>query len=218
MLALLNNPVFATALNLQLRGTAWTAEQLANFLYNGPPGDRPPGMAAYDWRDAFNNTSEILGMLTQFIGCIDLDKFEAVPTEENLIEKSLRLLEEEKFWAGIVFQDIDPQASHPPPFVKYKIRMDIEEVERTNKAKESFIQSIGGILPMFLVLAFMYSVCLTIKGLVLEKELRLKEVLRAVGVGNSALWLSWFIENFVLLMVPCALISVMVKINKEIGA
>ncbi|KAI9543439.1 hypothetical protein NQZ68_012090 [Dissostichus eleginoides] len=75
----------------------------------------------------------------------------------------------------------------------------------------TFIQSIGGILPMFLVLAFMYTVCMTIKGLVLEKELRLKEVLRAVGIQNGALWAATFCENMVLLTVPCALISIMVK-------
>ncbi|MFT7806416.1 hypothetical protein Z043-119198 [Arapaima gigas] len=79
----------------------------------------------------------------------------------------------------------------------------------------SFTPSIGGILPMFLVLAFMYSVSAIIKGLVLEKELRLKEVLRAVGVRNGALWCAWFIENMVLLAVPCALISVMVKVSGD---
>lgn len=78
----------------------------------------------------------------------------------------------------------------------------------------SFIQSIGAILPMFLVLAFMYSVCMTIKSLVLEKELRLKEVLRAVGVQNGALWSARFTENIVLLTVPCVLISVMLKVSK----
>lgn len=79
----------------------------------------------------------------------------------------------------------------------------------------SFIQSIASILPMFLILAFMDNVCMIIKGLVLEKELRLKEVLRAVGVHNSALWFSRFTENFVLLTVPCALISVMVKVSRK---
>ncbi|KAL2079018.1 hypothetical protein ACEWY4_024762 [Coilia grayii] len=68
---------------------------------------------------------------------------------------------------------------------------------------------------MFLVLAFMYTVCVTIKGLVLEKETRLKEVLRAVGVRNGALWFAWFTENMVLLTVPCALISVMIKRRKR---
>lgn len=61
----------------------------------------------------------------------------------------------------------------------------------------------------------MYTVSMTIKGLVLEKELRLKEVLRAVGVQNSALWFSVFTENIVLLAIPCALISIMVKVSRK---
>lgn len=80
----------------------------------------------------------------------------------------------------------------------------------------SFVSSIATILPMFLVLAYMYTVCETIKGLVLEKERRLKEVLRVVGVRNGALWFSWFTENIVLLTVPCALISVMVKVSEAV--
>lgn len=66
---------------------------------------------------------------------------------------------------------------------------------------------------MLLVLAYMYTVCMTIKGLVLEKELRLKEVLRTVGVQNGPLWSARFTENIVLLTVPCALISIMVKVS-----
>lgn len=80
-------------------------------------------------------------------------------------------------------------------------------------APHSFVASIANILPMFLVLAFMYTVCQTLKSLVLEKELRLKEVLRVVGVRNGALWLSWFTENMVLLMVPCALMSIIMKVS-----
>ena len=68
---------------------------------------------------------------------------------------------------------------------------------------------------MFLVLAFIFTASMTIKSLVLEKELRLKEVLRAVGVQNGALWSSRFTENIVLLMVPCLLITVMVKVSKK---
>lgn len=68
---------------------------------------------------------------------------------------------------------------------------------------------------MFLVLAFMEAVCMTIKSLVLEKELRLKEVLRAVGIQNSALWSAKFIECIVLLTIPCVLISVMVKVSRK---
>lgn len=77
----------------------------------------------------------------------------------------------------------------------------------------SFIQGIAGMLPMVMVLAFMYTVCMSIKTLVLEKELRLQEVLRAVGIGNGALWAARFIENYSLLTIPCALISILVKVS-----
>ncbi|XP_078132551.1 phospholipid-transporting ATPase ABCA1 isoform X4 [Sander vitreus] len=271
--ALLANPVFAALLNQRLNGTQWTADLLANFLYNGPPEDRPPGMPPYDWRDAYNSTTEILKLLSNFLGCLDLNKFEASPTESHLVGRALELLKNGTYWAGVVFENLQPNSSQPPPYVKYKIRMDIDEVERTNKVKDrlwspgardnsfndlryiwggfaylqdmmdhgiiqvqtsktqplgvfaqqmpypcfvndTFIQSIGNILPMFLVLAFMYTVCMTIKSLVLEKELRLKEVLRVVGIQNGALWSARFTENIVLLAVPCVLISVMVKYGK----
>uniref|UniRef100_A0A3Q3Q5W3 ABC transporter domain-containing protein n=1 Tax=Monopterus albus TaxID=43700 RepID=A0A3Q3Q5W3_MONAL len=263
---LLANPVFAAALDQRLNGTGWTAKQLTAFLHNGPPED-PSGMPSYNWQAVhFCNTSVCLQ-------CLDLNKFEAVPTEGHVVSKAQELLNNKTFWAAIIFENLQPDSSQPPPYVKYKIRMDIDEVERTNKVKsrswspgardksfndlryiwggfaylqdmmdhgiirihtsksqplgvfaqqmpypcfvdDAFIESIGSILPMFLVLAFMYTVCMTIKGLVLEKELRLKEVLRAVGVQNGALWSSRVTENIVLLTVPCALISVMVKYGK----
>ncbi|XP_068444522.1 phospholipid-transporting ATPase ABCA1-like [Clinocottus analis] len=271
--ALLANPVMAAVLNQRLNSTRLSGDLLANFLYNGPPEDRPPGMPPYDWRNAYNATSEILKLLSNFLGCLDLNKFEAVATESHLVSRAQELLENDTFWAAIVFANLQPNSSRPPPYVKYKIRMDIDNAERTNKVKErlwspgardnsfndlryiwggfaylqdmmdhgiiraqtsktqplgvfaqqmpypcfvddAFISSIGGILPMFLVLAFMYTVCMTIKDIVLEKELRLKEVLRVVGIQNGALWSARFTENIVLLAVPCALMSVMVKYGK----
>uniref|UniRef100_A0A667YE17 P-type phospholipid transporter n=1 Tax=Myripristis murdjan TaxID=586833 RepID=A0A667YE17_9TELE len=231
--------------------------------------------------DFFQNSNQINALRVRFSACLeitqcdclDLNKFEAVATEGHLVNRALELLKNDTYWAGIVFENLHPDARRPPPYVKYKIRMDIDDIEVTNKLKErswspgardnafndlryiwggfayvqdmmdhgiirahaskaqpfgvfaqqmpypcfvddAFIQSIGGILPMFLVLAFMYTVCMTIKGLVLEKELRLKEVLRTVGVQNYSLWCARFTENIVLLIVPCTLISVMVKYGK----
>ncbi|KAJ8008300.1 hypothetical protein DPEC_G00103410 [Dallia pectoralis] len=271
--ASLSSPAFAAALDRQLRGTNWTPDLLANFLYSGPPEDRPPGMPTNDWRDMFRTISQILDLLKKFIGCMDLDKFQAVDNEGHLVTRALELLDNNTYWAGIVFLDLNAAASQPPPYVKYKIRMDIDEAERTDKIRDRgwtpgardnsfsdaryvwggfaylqdmmdhgiirvhtnrskplgvfaqqmpypcyvddvFLQSIGTMLPMFLILAFMYTVCMTIKGLVLEKELRLKEVQKAVGVQNGAIWFAWFTENFVLLLLPCTLMSVMLKYGK----
>lgn len=60
--------MFAALLNQRLNGTGWTAELLANFLYNGPPEDRPPGMPPYDWRNVYNTTTQAAKLLSNFLG------------------------------------------------------------------------------------------------------------------------------------------------------
>lgn len=71
-----------------------------------------------------------------FLQCLDLNKFVAVHDESHLINRALELLDNETFWAAIVFENLPPNSSQPPPYIKYKIRMDIDEVERTNKAMD----------------------------------------------------------------------------------
>ncbi|XP_041841062.1 phospholipid-transporting ATPase ABCA1-like isoform X2 [Melanotaenia boesemani] len=298
--ALLENPIFAAALNQRLNDTGWTAKLLANFLYNGPPEDRPPGMPPSDWRDTYNTTTQILKLLSKFLACLDLNKFEAASTEGHLVKKALEHLNNNTFWAGVVFENLQPNSSYIPPYVKYKIRMDIEEVERTNKVKsrswspgardnsfndlryiwggfaylqdmmdhaiirlqtlktqplgvfaqqmpypcfvdDVFIQSIGTILPMFLVLAFMYSVCMIIKGflrslasslplymtlawiysvamiikgIVAEKEARLKEIVRIMGLRSSIYWLSWAVSCVLPLAMSAIMLTLILKYGK----
>ncbi|RXN37775.1 ATP-binding cassette sub-family A member 1-like protein [Labeo rohita] len=269
--ALLKNPVLTAVLDQQLEEGGLSTALISNFLFNGPESERPAGMPAFDWRNVFNTTSGAAQQLTQILSCFDLDKFEGVSTEALLVEQALKLLSQGHYWAGLVFTDLNPSDPLTPPHIKYKIRMDIEETERTDKTKErswypsaranplndlryvsggfvylqdmvdrgivkvqtgvsqplgvyaqqmpypcymddAFTSYIGTMLPMFLVLAFINSASLIIKNLVLEKELRLKEVLRVVGVRNSSMWFCWFIENMILLAIPCALISVLVKL------
>ncbi|RXN30568.1 ATP-binding cassette sub-family A member 1-like protein [Labeo rohita] len=271
--ALLKNPVLTAVLDQQLEEGGLSTALISNFLFNGPESERPAGMPAFDWRNVFNTTSGAAQQLTQILSCFDLDKFEGVSTEALLVEQALKLLSQGHYWAGLVFTDLNPSDPLTPPHIKYKIRMDIEETERTDKTKErswypsaranplndlryvsggfvylqdmvdrgivkvqtgvsqplgvyaqqmpypcymddAFTSYIGTMLPMFLVLAFINSASLIIKNLVLEKELRLKEVLRVVGVRNSSMWFCWFIENMILLAIPCALISVLVKYGK----
>lgn len=68
--------------------------------------------------------------------CVVLDKFEAMPNEDSVTFRALDLLEDSKLWAGLVFVNIFPWTTHVPPHVKFKIRMDIDAVERTNKVKD----------------------------------------------------------------------------------
>lgn len=65
---ILSTSPFSDLVDQRLDGTGWTAALLANFLYNGPPGERPPGMPPYDWRDVYNSTTRALKLLSNFLG------------------------------------------------------------------------------------------------------------------------------------------------------
>lgn len=68
--------------------------------------------------------------------CVILDKFVALPDEDTVTHRALDLLEDSKFWAGLIFVNMYPWTATVPPHVKFKIRMDIDAVERTNKVKD----------------------------------------------------------------------------------
>ncbi|KAJ0055813.1 hypothetical protein NL108_012856, partial [Boleophthalmus pectinirostris] len=271
--SLLKNRLFAALVDQRLSGTGWTAESLANFLYNGPPEDRPPGMPQYDWRDLYQSLTEMFKTISKFLGCLDLNKFEAVPTERQLVSRALDLLDNGTYWAGVVFETISTNSSELPLYMKYKLRMDVNEVERTDKIMsrswspgardnafndlryiwggfsylqdmidhgiirlhtatnqtlgvyaqqmpypcyvlDEFMKRLSVSIPMFLTLGWIYSVAMIVKNIVVEKEARLKETIRIMGLKSSIYWLSWAVSCFLPLALSAMLLSLTMKYGK----
>ncbi|XP_063074491.1 phospholipid-transporting ATPase ABCA1a isoform X2 [Engraulis encrasicolus] len=268
---LLQNNASAFFLNAKLSGTEYKVKDISSFLTKATEDKRPPG-TAFTWRDVFNETDQAIHTISRFMECVNLDKLEPVANEERLVNKSMRLLDDRKFWAGIVFPDMQANSSDLPSNVSYKIRMDIDNVERTNKIKDgywdpgpradpfedlryiwggfSYLQDIieNGIMraltgnkektgvyiqqmpypcyvddiflrvmsrsmPLFMTLAWMYSVAIIIKGVVYEKEARLKETMRIMGLNNGTLWLSWFISSLIPLLISAGLLVLILKMG-----
>uniref|UniRef100_A0A8B9LW20 P-type phospholipid transporter n=1 Tax=Astyanax mexicanus TaxID=7994 RepID=A0A8B9LW20_ASTMX len=268
---LLQNNASARFFNTKLKGTEWRVEDISRFLTKVSEDTRPPG-SAYTWREVFNETDQAIQTISRFMECVNLDKLEPVANEERLVNKSMRLLDDRKFWAGIVFPDIKANASEIPSNVNYKIRMDIDNVERTNKIKDGywdpgpradpfedlryvwggfsylqdviehgiiraltgskektgvyiqqmpypcyvddiFLRVMSRSMPLFMTLAWMYSVAIIIKGVVYEKEARLKETMRIMGLDNGILWLSWFISSLIPLLISAALLVLILKMG-----
>ncbi|KAM4586967.1 phospholipid-transporting ATPase ABCA1b isoform 3-T3 [Fundulus diaphanus] len=265
--ALLKNNITASFFHAQLARTDWTVADVSNFL-SKQPAEGPGG--ALTWREVFNETDQAINSISRFMECVDLDKLEPVSSEERLVNRSMLLLEDRKFWAGIVFLDIAPNATELPPKVDYKLRMDIDNVERTNKIKDAYwdpgpradpfedmryiwggflylqdvieqgiIRAVTGTkektgvyiqqmpypcyvddiflrvmsrsMPLFMTLAWMYSVSIILKSVVYEKEARLKETMRIMGLDNGILWLSWFISSLVPLLISAGLLVLALK-------
>uniref|UniRef100_A0A4W3JZM3 ABC transporter domain-containing protein n=1 Tax=Callorhinchus milii TaxID=7868 RepID=A0A4W3JZM3_CALMI len=265
--SLLTKPTTSTYLSYRLAGTSWTASDIYNFLVKYPEDAQYSNGSAYTWREAYNETDQ---RFVFSLKCINWDKLEAVSTEEKLINKSMELLDERKFWAGIVFMDVDSNGTEPSEHVKYKIRMDIDNVERTNKIMDGywdpgpradpfedlryiwggfaylqdivehaiirtvtgsrkntgvyvqqmpypcyvddlFLRVLSQSLPLFTTLAWIYSVAVIIKGVVYEKEARLKETMRIMGLNSGTLWLGWFISSLIPLLISAALLVIILK-------
>lgn len=70
--------------------------------------------------------------------------------------------------------------------------------------------------PVFMVLAWVYSVSMMVKSIVLEKELRLKETLKATGVTNGVIWSTWFIDSFLMMGTSTALLTVIIMVRSYV--
>uniref|UniRef100_G3P0K8 P-type phospholipid transporter n=1 Tax=Gasterosteus aculeatus aculeatus TaxID=481459 RepID=G3P0K8_GASAC len=267
---LLRRPEVAVLVNLRLENTSWTASRIARFLSTPSPDAPRNPKAPPTWLDIYNDLGHTITTLAEVSECFSLNKLEGLESEGQMIDRALELLEDRQFWAGVVF--LLPNSSSPdlPPHVSYKIRMDIDDVTRTNKIKDRFwdpgpaadpfndmryiwggfvyvqdlvesavsrmltgVQQTTGIyiqqmpypcyvddvflrvlnrsLPLFMTLAWIYSVAMIIKGVVYEKEARLKETMRIMGLGTGTLWLSWFISSIVPFLFSAGLLIALLK-------
>lgn len=68
--------------------------------------------------------------------------------------------------------------------------------------------------PIFMVLAWIYSVSMTVKGIVLEKELRLKETLKNQGVSNAVIWCTWFLDSFSIMSMSIFLLTLFIMVSQ----
>ncbi|RMC08477.1 hypothetical protein DUI87_14721 [Hirundo rustica rustica] len=265
----LKHPTVRDFLNSQMGAEGFTAEHIINFLHNGSSRSREKGMVDFDWRNIFSALDQVLRLLSQYLECLTLDKFEGYLDETQLTRQALYLLEENKLWAAVVFPDLEPTTSNLPPHVTYKIRMDIDAVEKTNKIKDRywdpgpradpiddlryiwggfaylqdmiergiiktqtstevplgiylqqmpypcfvddvFMITLNRAFPIFMVLAWIYSVSMTVKSIVLEKEMRLKEAMKNRGITNGVIWCTWFLDSFSMMAVSTFLLTALI--------
>ncbi|KAI2648890.1 Retinal-specific phospholipid-transporting ATPase ABCA4 [Labeo rohita] len=245
----IRNPTVMDYINKGLKDTPFTGQHILNFLYTGPEEDRDEDMPNFDWRNIFNLTDQVIRLINRYGECLVLDKFSAISDEDQLTYRALDLLGESKFWAGLVFVDMYSWTTKVPPHVKFKIRMDIDVVERTNKIKDrywdpgpradpmddlryiwggfAYLQDMieHGIIkthtgkewPLGVYLQQMPYPCYVDDLIVLEKEMRLKETLKAMGVTNRVLWCTWFIDTFFMMASSTALLTLIIMGGKVLN-
>jgi ATP-binding cassette subfamily A (ABC1) protein 1 len=223
--------------------------------------------------------TQTLYFIANGMKCLELDKFVGFPDEQSAVNAGVQLIKDELFWATVVFQNPEKEASTSsnqsgslPDVVNYKIRMNAsmthdttytqdkiynfgpstclgcnayflygfiyvqDMIERavvevkSNQSQlfglvaqmmpypcyvnDKFVIAIARSMPLFMVLAWIYTVSMMVKDIVYEKERRLKEFMRVMGLSNGIHWLSWFITSFVIMFVIICLLCIILKYGR----
>lgn len=74
------------------------------------------------------------------------------------------------------------------------------------------------VLPLAMIFAWLFPVAMTIRGIVHEKELRLKEYMKMMGLGEGVLRSSWFITAATILSVSVIIITFSLKVSGGCGS
>uniref|UniRef100_A0A8C9P6X7 ABC-2 type transporter transmembrane domain-containing protein n=1 Tax=Spermophilus dauricus TaxID=99837 RepID=A0A8C9P6X7_SPEDA len=77
--------------------------------------------------------------------------------------------------------------------------------------RDDFLFVIEHMMPLCMVISWVYSVAMTIQHIVAEKEHRLKEVMKTMGLNNAVHWVAWFITGFLQLSISVTALTAILK-------
>uniref|UniRef100_A0A3Q2ZHV6 ATP-binding cassette, sub-family A (ABC1), member 2 n=1 Tax=Kryptolebias marmoratus TaxID=37003 RepID=A0A3Q2ZHV6_KRYMA len=80
--------------------------------------------------------------------------------------------------------------------------------------RDDFLFVIEHMMPLCMVISWVYSVAMMIQHIVAEKEQRLKEVMKMMGLNNAVHWVAWFITGFVQLSISVTALTAILKYGR----
>ncbi len=77
--------------------------------------------------------------------------------------------------------------------------------------RNKFVGALQVVLPLAMLFSWLFPVAMTTRAVVREKEVRLKEFMKMMGVGEGLLRLSWFLNSFFVLELSVVCIVIIMK-------
>ncbi|KAJ1524617.1 hypothetical protein ONE63_011101 [Megalurothrips usitatus] len=90
----------------------------------------------------------------------------------------------------------------------------LKQFPEPERIVDSLAAMLSQLLPLIMVLAWVYTFSQMAKSVVLEKQERVKEVLAVMGLGRGVQWAGWMLEGLCSAVVTCILLSVLLKYGK----
>eukprot|EP00058_Branchiostoma_floridae_P010060 XP_002595548.1 hypothetical protein BRAFLDRAFT_117471 [Branchiostoma floridae] len=93
------------------------------------------------------------------------------------------------------------------------INVQMQRFPYPNYVDDRFVLVIQQQLGQVLMLSFVYTVLNIVKILVHEKEKKLKESMKMMGLNGYLHWISWFVKEFLFLMITMALFTMLICVK-----
>uniref|UniRef100_A0A1I8FY36 ABC2_membrane domain-containing protein n=1 Tax=Macrostomum lignano TaxID=282301 RepID=A0A1I8FY36_9PLAT len=77
--------------------------------------------------------------------------------------------------------------------------------------QDNFANVMGSFLPMIMTISWIYNVSLLVNAIVYEKETRLKEMMKIMGLSDGVHWVSWFITSLIIMVIASAFMVLLLK-------
>ena len=78
---------------------------------------------------------------------------------------------------------------------------------------DKFVVILGALFPFIIILSFIFTVILTAKAIVNEKETGIKEAMKLMGMKPWIYWLSWYLKTFLLLLPSLIFMCIAYKVK-----
>ncbi|CAG7726830.1 unnamed protein product, partial [Allacma fusca] len=79
--------------------------------------------------------------------------------------------------------------------------------------EDELLIALQGWLPLIFLMSFIYPVINTTKAIVVEKEKRLKESMKMMGLPNYLHWSAWFTKSFMFLVISAIFMTTLLKVK-----
>lgn len=83
---------------------------------------------------------------------------------------------------------------------------------------ETFYEILKSLLPTLIILSSFYGANKIVKNVAMERETRLKEMMKIMGLSKTVHWLSWYVSSLITLMISFTMISVIMCFEDIVGA
>lgn len=78
----------------------------------------------------------------------------------------------------------------------------------------SFNEQIGFMFPLIMVLSWSFPCAMIIKSIVYEKEKRLKDTMKMMGLRNNVHWCGWFVDSLISMLITICLLTIILKVSQ----